>query len=74
LQEEQDALAQAEIWMAIAAQSKQEGSKEAKGASAAADWAIQRSLSALQSADRGTSDGGDSIGLLPGGTKDDTSV
>jgi hypothetical protein len=74
LQEEQDALAQAEIWMAIAAQSKQEGSKEAKGASAAADWAIERSLSALQSADRGTSDAGDTIGSLPGGTKDDTSV
>eukprot|EP00592_Proboscia_alata_P025303 CAMPEP_0194443670 /NCGR_PEP_ID=MMETSP0176-20130528/126840_1 /TAXON_ID=216777 /ORGANISM="Proboscia alata, Strain PI-D3" /LENGTH=1640 /DNA_ID=CAMNT_0039269957 /DNA_START=510 /DNA_END=5432 /DNA_ORIENTATION=- len=45
LQEEQDALAQAEIWMAIAAQSKQEGTNEAKGASDAADWAISRSLS-----------------------------
>mmetsp|Transcript_32120 Transcript_32120/g.39409 ORF Transcript_32120/g.39409 Transcript_32120/m.39409 type:complete len:634 (-) Transcript_32120:4-1905(-) len=47
LQEEKDALAQAEIWMAIAAQSKQEGVTEAKGASDAADWAISRSLDAL---------------------------
>merc|ERR1712157_679067 len=47
LQEEQDALAQAEIWMAIAAQSKQESRTEAKGASDAADWAISRSLVAL---------------------------
>ena len=75
LQEEQDALAQAEIWMAIAAQSKQEGSKEAKGASEAADWAIQRSLSALQTADRGAVEGGDEKGLAAGGAvKDDTSV
>eukprot|EP00550_Attheya_septentrionalis_P008109 CAMPEP_0198294886 /NCGR_PEP_ID=MMETSP1449-20131203/24698_1 /TAXON_ID=420275 /ORGANISM="Attheya septentrionalis, Strain CCMP2084" /LENGTH=1129 /DNA_ID=CAMNT_0043994981 /DNA_START=295 /DNA_END=3684 /DNA_ORIENTATION=+ len=51
LQEEKDALAQAEIWMAIAAQSKQDGSTEPKGASDAADWAISRSLSALRSAD-----------------------
>jgi hypothetical protein len=51
--EEEDALAQAEIWMAIAHQSKQEGSTDA-GASDAADWAIARSLSALRSAeDRG---------------------
>lgn len=52
LQEEQDALAQAEIWMAIAAQSKHEGLAEAKGASDAADWAISRSLSALRSAEQ----------------------
>lgn len=51
LQEEEDALAQAEIWMAIAAQSKQEGSTEAKGASDAADWAISRSLSAMKNAE-----------------------
>jgi hypothetical protein len=67
LQEEQDALAQAEIWMAIAAQSKQEGSTEAKGASDAADWAIQRSLTALQTAENG-GDGAEA------GVKDDTSV
>ena len=54
LQEEQDALAQAEIWMAIAAQSKQEN--EAKGASDAADWAISRSLVALNNADMQVSD------------------
>jgi len=69
LQEEQEALAQAEIWMAIAAQSKQEGSTEAKGASDAADWAIERSLSALQTASRDTATVGVSAGV-----KDDTSV
>lgn len=37
--------AQADLWMELAAQSKQEGS--AQGASDAADWAISRSLSAL---------------------------
>lgn len=75
LQEEQDALAQAEIWMAIAAQSKQDGATEAKGASEAADWAIERSLSALQTADRSAADGGDEKGsVLPGAVKDDTSV
>jgi len=51
LQEEHDALAQAEIWMAIAAQSKQEVSAEAKGASDATDWAISRSLNALNEAE-----------------------
>jgi len=51
LQEEQDALAQAEIWMAIAEQSKTEGSQDA-GASDAADWAIARSLSALKKAEQ----------------------
>jgi hypothetical protein len=50
LKEEQDALAQAEIWMAIAEQSKTEGSTDA-AASDAADWAIARSLSALRSAE-----------------------
>ena len=49
LQEEHDALAQAEIWMAIAAQSKQ--GTEAKGTSDAADWAISRSLVALNNAE-----------------------
>mmetsp|Transcript_11925 Transcript_11925/g.17500 ORF Transcript_11925/g.17500 Transcript_11925/m.17500 type:complete len:1152 (+) Transcript_11925:262-3717(+) len=51
IKEEQDALAQAEIWMAIAEQSKTEGSEDA-GASDAADWAIARSLSALKKAEQ----------------------
>lgn len=51
LKEEEDALAQAEIWMAIAEQSKQEGQTDA-GASDAADWAIARSLSALKKAEK----------------------
>jgi len=51
-QEEEDALAQAEIWMTIAKQSKNEGASGAKGASDAADWAISRSLSRLQNADQ----------------------
>lgn len=51
LKEEEDALAQAEIWMAIAEQSKQEGQTDA-GASDAADWAIARSLSALKNAEQ----------------------
>lgn len=42
--EEEDALAQAEIWMTIAAQSKKGDSSATKGASDAADWAISRSL------------------------------
>jgi len=45
-----DASAQADLWMAIAAQSKQEGT--AKGASDAADWAISRSLTALLQAEK----------------------
>lgn len=49
-QEEKDALAQAELWMKIAAQSKTEGSS-AKGASDAADWAISRSLNAMRNAE-----------------------
>ena len=61
--EEEDALAQAEIWMAIANQSKQEGSTDA-GASDAADWAIARSLSALRSAE--------ARGELSQPTKDDS--
>uniref|UniRef100_A0A6U3Z6P5 EF-hand domain-containing protein n=1 Tax=Ditylum brightwellii TaxID=49249 RepID=A0A6U3Z6P5_9STRA len=52
LKEEQDALAQAELWLKIAEQSKQGGGTEAKGASDAADWAISRSLSALHSAEQ----------------------
>lgn len=50
LREEADALAQAEIWMAIAEQSKNEGSIDL-GARDAADWAIARSLSRLRQAE-----------------------
>ncbi len=45
--EEQDALAQASMWQAIANQSKQDGGPESSGAGDAADWAISRSLNAL---------------------------
>lgn len=45
--EEQDALAQASMWQAIANQSKQDGGPESSGAGDAADWAIARSLNAL---------------------------
>jgi len=45
--EEQDALAQAELWMKIAEQKKKEGATDA-GASDAAEWAISRSLSQLK--------------------------
>eukprot|EP00559_Dactyliosolen_fragilissimus_P005170 CAMPEP_0184859098 /NCGR_PEP_ID=MMETSP0580-20130426/4139_1 /TAXON_ID=1118495 /ORGANISM="Dactyliosolen fragilissimus" /LENGTH=1153 /DNA_ID=CAMNT_0027355565 /DNA_START=731 /DNA_END=4192 /DNA_ORIENTATION=+ len=56
---EQDALAQAEIWMSIAAQSKNDESVDAnKGASVAADWAISRSFSALRNADENKSSSG----------------
>eukprot|EP00548_Thalassiothrix_antarctica_P019333 CAMPEP_0194194900 /NCGR_PEP_ID=MMETSP0154-20130528/75835_1 /TAXON_ID=1049557 /ORGANISM="Thalassiothrix antarctica, Strain L6-D1" /LENGTH=1157 /DNA_ID=CAMNT_0038919369 /DNA_START=311 /DNA_END=3780 /DNA_ORIENTATION=- len=51
IKEEQDALAQAEIWTAIAKQSKIEGATDA-AASNAADWAIARSLSALKKAEQ----------------------
>jgi hypothetical protein len=47
LQEEQEALAQADIWEAIAEQTKSEDAQKDTGASDAADWAIARSLSAL---------------------------
>jgi len=53
-QEEQDALAQADVWSKIARQSKDRGASGAKGASDAADWAISRSLTALQNADQQT--------------------
>jgi hypothetical protein len=45
--EEEEALAEAEAWMKIAAESKAAGSTDA-GASDAAEWAIQRSLDQLQ--------------------------
>ena len=43
-EEERDALAQAELWHAIAQQSKQDISSTSEGAKEAADWAISRSL------------------------------
>lgn len=51
LKEEQEALAQAEIWTAIAEQSKQEAETTDQGAADAADWAISRSLNALVEAE-----------------------
>ncbi|VEU39096.1 unnamed protein product [Pseudo-nitzschia multistriata] len=51
LQEEQEALAQAEIWTAIAEQSRQESDTRDQGAADAADWAISRSLNALVEAE-----------------------
>lgn len=45
--EEQDALAQAELWMKIAEEKKKEGATDA-GASDAAEWAISRSLSQMK--------------------------
>jgi len=48
LQEEEEALAQADIWIAIAEQTKNDAAvNENTGASDAADWAIARSLNAL---------------------------
>jgi hypothetical protein len=47
LRDEQEALAQADIWDAIAEQAKSEAAQPDTGASDAADWAIARSLSAL---------------------------
>lgn len=60
--EEEEALAQAEVWMKIAEQKKAEGATDA-GASDAAEWAIHRSLSQLKLADKkkdnNASQGGD---------------
>jgi len=53
LQDEQEALAQAEIWSAIAEQSKQEAETTDQGAASAAQWAIDRSLNALVEAELG---------------------
>jgi hypothetical protein len=54
LREEQEALAQAEIWTAIAEQSKQDvqSSEQTQAAAAATDWAISRSLNALVEAEQ----------------------
>jgi hypothetical protein len=56
LKEEEEALAQAQIWEAIAQQTKVEAEPTAvtdQAASAAADWAIGRSLQALVQAEQG---------------------
>eukprot|EP00536_Pseudo-nitzschia_multiseries_P017773 jgi/Psemu1/321236/estExt_fgenesh1_pm.C_18040001 len=76
LQEEQEALAQAEIWSAIAEQSKQESESTPQGAADAADWAISRSLNALVEAElSGINDqstvGTDGDSLQQGTTKGD---
>eukprot|EP00816_Leptocylindrus_hargravesii_P009856 CAMPEP_0196806586 /NCGR_PEP_ID=MMETSP1362-20130617/6474_1 /TAXON_ID=163516 /ORGANISM="Leptocylindrus danicus, Strain CCMP1856" /LENGTH=911 /DNA_ID=CAMNT_0042180121 /DNA_START=487 /DNA_END=3222 /DNA_ORIENTATION=- len=59
--EEQDALAQAAIWKKIAAANKPQedamNSEQTKGARAAADWAIERSLSALKNVEKGSKSG-----------------
>jgi hypothetical protein len=49
--EEEEALLEAELWMKIADQKRAEGAMDA-GASDAAEWAIQRSLSQLREADK----------------------
>lgn len=49
--EEEEALKEAELWMKIADQKKAEGAMDA-GASDAAEWAIQRSLSQLKEAEK----------------------
>lgn len=49
--EEEEALAQAEFWTNIANQKKAQGANDV-GASDAAEWAIQRSLSQMKEADR----------------------
>jgi hypothetical protein len=63
LEKEEEALAEADIWDAIAKQTKTEAARsdENKAAKEAAHWAIARSLSALQKSDahQGSSDGGD---------------
>lgn len=72
LQEEQDALAQAEVWMAIAEQSKQESQKPDQAASDAADWAIRRSLNAMVEAEnQGRSSEGDASSTPKRKGKDD---
>jgi hypothetical protein len=48
IQEENDALEQAEMWMQIAQKSKQEGSAQGHPAEEAAHWAIAQSLSQME--------------------------
>jgi len=69
-EEEREALAQADWWQTIANQSKQGSSKEAQGASDAADWAISRSLEQKMRGDDGTAAASDAKVRLP----DDESV
>jgi len=75
LQEEQEALAQAEIWTAIAEQSKQEAETTDQGAADAADWAISRSLNALVEAELSGINDQSTVGTdgesLQQGTKDE---
>jgi hypothetical protein len=75
LQEEQEALAQAEIWTAIAEQSKQEAETTDQGAVDAADWAISRSLNALVEAELSGINDQSTVGTdgesLQQGTKDE---
>lgn len=54
LREEQEALQQADIWRAIAEQTRSDSaaSEADRAATVAADWAIARSLSELQAADK----------------------
>lgn len=54
--EEEEALKEAEVWMKIAEQTKAGGATDS-GASDAADWAIQRSLSQMKEAEARTSPG-----------------
>eukprot|EP00978_Attheya_sp_CCMP212_P040110 scaffold215519_cov53-Attheya_sp.AAC.2 len=63
-EEEAAAQKQAEVWMAIAAKT-QHSDTDGEGARAAADWAIARSLSALQRAERkGQLTEGDVISIM----------
>jgi hypothetical protein len=56
LREEEEALAQADIWDAIAEQTQEEAMSSDAGAKVAADWAIARSLNALNSPSAGFGD------------------
>jgi hypothetical protein len=72
LQEEQEALAQAEIWTAIAEQSRQEAEAPDAAAADAADWAISRSLNALVEAEiGGINDQSTDAGSISRGRTDD---
>jgi hypothetical protein len=67
LQEEQEALAQAEIWTAIAEHSLSGSEAADQGAADATDWAISRSLNALVEAEQsGVLDPSEGTNSLPG--------
>jgi len=82
LQEEEEALAQADIWNAIAEQAKGDTDDANAAAKVAADWAIARSFSALKKAtddgklqgeaDTITSDGGSKAKESDNETNEDT--